>query len=159
MLVQRDHDDLDRALGAMLDPHTSPTECTDLLEALQIGFITHSTAEASVFRRRLGRVDLPASVRMVVSTVIAEHHRQARTIARLAGVRPGGTAWIARVFELRALLREHAAREELLRAALFDHLSADGRLALARDYATERLRRFGFLDPPREAAAHVQACN
>ena len=151
-LIRRDHDELDRILARMVDPATPAIECAALVEMLHIGFTAHAAAQGTVLRRLLGNLAAPpASLRVAVAHLFDDHREQARAIALLAELRPGGRAWIACALELRELLADHVAREELVRASLGD-LAGDAGRALAPGYATERLRRLGLLAASRDRA-------
>ena len=152
LLLHRDHEDLDRVLAAMLEPKTTAAECVGLLEALRIGFTAHASAHGTVLRRLAEDRESPAHLRALLAGVLNEHREQSRALATLATLRPGSAAWTTRALELRVLMLDHASREDSVRAALCDQLDSPTRTLLARDYAGERLRRFGLVEPVRRPA-------
>lgn len=147
-LIHRDHEDLDRTLTAMTAPPTSATEAVALLEALRIGMTAHAIGQTMVFRDLLD-LSCPQALTAMVRTILDEHRAQARALAALANARPGTSAWNTRASELRGLLLDHVAREELARISQWDHVPADVQQSLASTYATERLRRMAVVDAPR----------
>ncbi len=154
VLICRDHAELDRVLDTMLDPNTSPSECVGLLDALRIGFTAHAAAHGLVLQQLADENTTPALVRAMVGSVFEEHGDQARAIAALAGVRPGTATWLSRTLALRIHMRDHSSRDESVRASLGEHVGPETRRRFVRQYATERLRRFGVIEPsPRRAAA------
>lgn len=150
LLLHRDHEDLDRVLAAMLEPATSAVECVGLLEALRIGFTAHASAHGTVLQRLAEDRESPPHLRVLLAAVLDEHREQSRSLAILATLRPGSAAWTTRALELRVLMLDHASREDSVRAALCDQLDSPTRTLLARDYAGERLRRFGLVEPVRK---------
>ena len=146
VLIRRDHDELDAVLGSMLDPRTSIGECLGMLDVLRIGFTAHAAAHGLVLQQLAGANATPALVRAIVGNVFEEHRDQARAIATLASLGPGTSTWLARVFDLRMQLREHALRDESIRAPLCEHVGAETRQQFMRAYATERLRCFGVIE-------------
>lgn len=147
-LIHRDHEDLDRTLTAMTAPPTSANEAASLLEALRIGMTAHAIAQTMVFRDLLER-SCPQALTAMVRTILDEHREQARALAALANTCPGTNSWNTRASELRVMLLDHSAREELVRISLWDHVPADVQQGLASTYATERLRRMAVADAPR----------
>ncbi len=152
VLICRDHNELDRVLDTMLDPNTSPSECVGLLDALRIGFTAHAAAHGLVLQQLADENTTPALVRAMVGSVFEEHGDQARAIAALQDVRPGTGAWLARTLQLRIQMRDHSTRAESVRASLGEHVGAETSQRFVRQYATERLRRFGVIEPSRRAA-------
>jgi hypothetical protein len=146
-LVRSDHDDLDRALVAMLDPATANQELTNLLEVFLLALAVHVTAETRVLDTLHGRVDPPYALRMLIAQIRCEHAAQQAAADTLLRITPGSAAWYARVLELRVLVLDHTARADLLRWSLQDHVPAEIRRALASEYAVERLRSLGTTSP------------
>ena len=145
-LIRRDHDDFDHMLLAMTDPATPTSEALSLLDALQTGFGAHTIAQSAALREVLGPAPSPRTLAMIVQSVLDEHRSQARILAALTLAGPGTNTWRARALELRAQLIDHATREEFMRASLTDHVPIESQSALARTYATERLRRLVIVD-------------
>ncbi len=141
----------------MLDPNTSPSDCVGLLDALRIGLTAHAAAHGLVLQQLADENTTPALVRAIVGNVFEDHRDEARAIAALASVRPGTSAWLARTAELRAHMREHSSRDESVRASWCEHVAADMRRRFVSAYATERLRRFGVIEPSRRAASTAPA--
>jgi hypothetical protein len=156
-LICRDHDDLDRALVALLRS-TTAAEAEPLLDALRICLGAHTAAQSTVLRDLLGPVASSRVIAENVRTILDEHRKQARELAVLGALRVGASEWQDAVLELRIAVLDHKAREEFIAVTLFDHVGPATRRAFARTYATERLRRFASLDnaavePPLRAIA------
>jgi beta-phosphoglucomutase-like phosphatase (HAD superfamily) len=145
-LIHRDHEELDRTLMAVLAPATPIGDIEELLDALRIGLGAHASAERAILCDLLGPVASSRAVADIVRGILDEHRRQAAALAALAAARVGTSAWRDGALELRIALLDHASREELIGATLFEYIGPERRRALARAYATERLRRFAFVD-------------
>ena len=150
-LVTRDHDDLDRALVAMVTPGAPREELSELLDSLRLALAIHVAAEDKVMRGLLLHHDAPA-LRDMVARLRTEHRRQQATADALCDIRPGSEPWNASVLELRLAVLDHASRAELVRWTLSAHLARGRGRRLAADYATERLRTLGQTSPV--AVAH-----
>jgi hypothetical protein len=145
-LVSRDHDDLDRALVAMVTPETKTEELSELLDSLRLALAIHVAAEDKVMRVVLLHHDTPALRDLVVRSR-NEHRRHQASADALCGLRPGTEPWCASVLELRVAVLEHASRAELVRWTLAQHLTRGRGRTLAADYATERFRTLGETSP------------
>ena len=146
-LVKRDHDDLDRALMAMVSPETPERELANLLDIFRLGLAIHLIAESRTFATLLSLVRPPQALRLQIAELRAEHIAQTRAVDSLALKRAGSDEWYAGALELRVLVLDHAAREEYLRASIDDHVpTAIGR-GLVAQYATERMRLLGTTSP------------
>jgi hypothetical protein len=139
-LIRADHDDLDRALLALIDAASSD-ESALLVDALHVGLGAHAAAERVVLRDLLGPVASSRLISGLVENLVDEHCRHATMLASLGSLRRGSTEWTASILELRVAILDHAAREELVGTTLLGHVAPARRRALASEYATERLRR------------------
>ena len=138
-LMQRDHEDIDRAFAAMVDPVTGPNETLWLLECARLAMAVHSAAELKVMDSLVRRRDLPPIIELLAMQSRKEHAAQRAAVDDLASVRPGSIRWYDKAFEVRVSAAEHASRADHLRWTLLDHVPADIRVAIASEYATERL--------------------
>ena len=146
-LVRRDHDDLDRALGAMVDPKTSPKELASLLDIFRLALAVHTAAEAKVLDALLQRVKGPRTLNMLALQTRIEHVAQRAAADALVGIRPASIAWYDGALELRVTVMDHAARADQTRWTLEDHVPVDVQRALAGEYATERMRVLASTSP------------
>ncbi|MBV8757397.1 MAG: hypothetical protein JO257_08990 [Deltaproteobacteria bacterium] len=146
-LVRRDHDDLDRALGAMVDPRTSPKELAALLDVFRLALAVHTAAEAKVLQALLARVVGPRTLHMLALQTRVEHVAQRAAADALVGARPGSIGWYDGALELRVSVMDHAARAEQTRWTLEDHVPGDVQRVLAGEYATERMRVLASTSP------------
>jgi hypothetical protein len=146
-LVGRDHDDLDRAIEAMVDPRTTADELVTLLDVLKLALAVHITAESKMFETLFGIIREPRPVRLIGEQVNEEHASQQASVDALALVTPATPEWYERALDLRVLLFEHATRAELMRFTLLDEVPLPQHRALAHDYATERMRMLGKTSP------------
>ncbi len=136
-LVRRDHDDLDRALSAMVDPATRPNELSDLLDVFRLALAVHTAAEARVLDLLVeGERDLAG----LAAGARVDHCTQRAAADALVSVRPASLRWYDGALELRVLVLDHAARAERLRWTLEDRVPFRLQRQLAAEYATERLR-------------------
>jgi hypothetical protein len=146
-LARRDHDDLDRALQAMLAPDTSEHEVDNLLDIFRMCLAVHLIAESRVFAMLVSIVRPPPMLRLQIAQLRNEHVTQQHAAERLLKIRPRTDEWSTAALELRVLLLDHAKREDYLRATLDDHVpSAIGR-GIAAQYATERMQLLGTTSP------------
>jgi hypothetical protein len=149
--VRRDHDDLDRALGAMTDPATPPKELGNLLEVFNLALAVHVAAEARMFDMLLARVAGPRTLAMLVSQSRCEHLAQREATDVLSRIRPSSLDWYARALELRVLVVDHTQRADYGQWTLRDHVAFDLQCELAAEYATERMRVLASTSPMRVA--------
>jgi hypothetical protein len=154
-LVRRDHDDLDAALGAMVNPATPPKELANLLEIFRLALAVHTATETRIFATLLKRVPGPRTLTLIADHCRIEHLEQ-RTIAdQLTRLRPGSIAWYEATLELRVHVLDHTARSDYARWTLQDHVSLEVQRTLASEYATERMRVLASTSPIREAARAI----
>lgn len=147
-LVRRDHDDLDRALGAMTDTTLSATELTELLDVFRLALAVHIVAEARVLDAAMLVVTQPADVlRWVAAQVHAEHAIQQAGADDLVHLVPGTASWYDRALKLRIDVLDHATRADIMRASFEDHIPCEDRQLLASRFATERLRVLSTTSP------------
>lgn len=156
-LVRRDHDDLDRALVAMLDTETPRAELETLVDVFRLALAVHIAAETKILDALVMRLDPPPALRYVATQARREHVAQQESIDELLRWRPGTAKWYAAALELRVLVLDHAARAELTRWSLQDHVPPADQRALASDYATERMRVLATTSPLALAAARAHA--
>lgn len=140
-LLRNDHEDLDRALGAMIDPITTTRELVSLLEVVQLGLAVHSAAEARVLEMMLAQAVIPRTLGMLASQVQTEHAAQRAAAAALIRIRPGSIGWYTHVQGLRRLVEDHATRAD------WQHIPLNLQRVLAAEYATERMRVLGTTAP------------
>jgi len=146
-LMKRDHEDIDRAFAAMLDPVTAPNEMIWLLECVRLAMAVHSAAELQVMDSLARRRGGPPILELLATQSRQEHAAQRAAVEDLASVRPATIRWYDKVFDVRVHLAEHAGRADHLQWTLLDHVSADLRAAMAAEYATERMRVLASTSP------------
>ncbi|HEY1555812.1 MAG TPA: hypothetical protein VGF94_13330 [Kofleriaceae bacterium] len=153
--MRRDHDDLDRALVIMVDEATRPDDLAVMLDVFRLALAVHVAAEATVFEVLLARIDGPRALTMLVAQARDEHGAQYHAAERPAKARPASIDWYSRALELRVLVLDHAARAELTRWTLQEHVPVAIHRALASGYATERMRVLGRTSPMQVAEAQL----
>jgi len=146
-LVRRDHDDIDRAFSAMIDPATPPKELSNLLEILRLALAVHSAAEAKVLDLLIARAEGPRSLPSLVSQSRLEHVAQRAAADALVRLRPASIGWYEHAIELRVLVLEHAMRADQMRWRVLEHVSPALHGMLGSEYATERLRVLASTSP------------
>jgi hypothetical protein len=146
-LVHRDHEDLDRALLAMVEPRASRESLLALLDGARLALSAHIEAEAEVMQVFMARSPSRIGVRRCVGEITSQHRSQDQALNAIRDTTPGSTSWYFRVLELRVLVLDHASRESLMRATLAEHISLDDHRQLARDYATARMRMLAMMYP------------
>lgn len=156
-LVRRDHDDLDRAIVAMLDSQTPHSELVTLVDVFRLALAVHVAAETKVLDALVIRLDPPPALRFVAAQAKREHIAQQDSLDELLRLAPGTGAWFAAVLELRVLLLDHAVRAELTRWSLQDHVPPADQRRLAAEYATERMRVLATTSPLALAVARAHA--
>lgn len=148
-LIDRDHEDIDRALGAITDAATSIEDTITELDGLRIGFAAHAIAQHRVLRAVLHRQTVPPPLQFLVAQSAATHRVQEAAVWSLAYQALGSRGMRQRARELRDAMHDDAERETAcLRPALVDYLSPSAYRELAPAYATQRLRLFGEVDQP-----------
>lgn len=146
-LVRRDHEDLDRALLAMVEPHKTRETLLGLLNGARLALSAHIEAETEVMQVFMTRSPSRLGMRKHLDEIASQHRAQDAALHAIRNTSPGTTSWYFRVVELRVLVLDHASREPYLRAALSEHISDEDNRQLARDYATERLRQLALMYP------------
>lgn len=154
-LVRRDHDDLDAALGAMVNPATPPKELTNLLEIFRLALAVHTATEMRVLTTLLKRVPGPRTLKLIVEQCRLEHSEQRSAAEAMTGLRPGSIAWYESALELRVQVLDHSGRADFSRWTLQDHVPLDLQRTLASEYAVERMRVLASTSPIREAARAI----
>lgn len=151
-LVRRDHEDLDRALAAMVDPLTPPTELSNLLDVFRLALAVHAAAEAKVIDGLLARARAPRTLGILAMQTRVEHGAQRAAAESLGLARPASIAWYEQALELRVLVLDHASRGLESRCVLEDYLPPELRHSLAGEYATQRMRVLASTSPLATAA-------
>jgi hypothetical protein len=146
-LVRRDHDDLDRALNEMVDPHTSPAELSNLLDVFRLAHAVHSAAESKVLEKMMTRIGGARTLGILAMQARVEHVAQRAAADSLGLVRPGSIAWYSQALELRVLVLDHASRAELARTTFEEQLPAEIHREMAGEYATQRMRVLATTSP------------
>jgi hypothetical protein len=146
-LVRRDHEDMDRAFAAMVDPVTPPNELSNLLDVMRLALAVHTAAEAKVLELLLARMTLPRTLGMLVTQTRLEHVAQRAGVDALTRIRPASLAWYEYALELRVLVLDHSGRADQLRWTLEDHVPHDLQRRLGSEYATERMRVLASTSP------------
>lgn len=142
-LVQRDHVDLQKELGELLNPIATPAQLCDVLDGVRLGLTAHAEAADIV----LGRFDAIAALEPVLAMARTAHLAQEDALSALVSTRPGTSAWRDRALYLRELVRRHAVQEEIeVLPALRQH-ARHLYESLAGAFATERLRQLSMLQP------------
>jgi hypothetical protein len=139
-LARRDHDELDRALLAMLDPRSAPRDQSNLLEVFRLALAVHLVAESRVLGTLVSLVRPPTALRLQIAQLRTDHIGQQLSAERLAAIEPGSDDWYSSALELRVMVLDHAKREDYLRAAIDDHVPTALNRGLVAEYATERMR-------------------
>jgi hypothetical protein len=156
-LVRRDHDDLDGALGAMVNPATPPKELSNLLDIFLLALAVHIATETRVFSTLVQRVSGPRTLALIAEQCRQEHVEQRTAAEAMMTLRPGSIAWYESALELRVLVLDHSARGDYARYTLEDHVPLDIQRTLAREYAVERMRVLASTSPIREAQLRMAA--
>jgi hypothetical protein len=146
-LVRADHTDLDLALKAMIDPKCGVDELVELLDVFRLALAVHVAAESKMFAKLVADLPAPQVLRRIATRNRDEHVEQERACDALGRTPPGTEPWLMRALELRVLVMDHAARAELLRRTLGDHVPSLTLRVLAREYATERMRMLAWTSP------------
>jgi hypothetical protein len=146
-LVRRDHEDLDRALVAMVDPLTEPTELSNLLDVFRLALAVHSAAEANMLDALLGWGGSPRTLGILAMQTRVEHAGQRAAAESLAMMRPASIAWYSHALELRVLVLDHSSRSDHMRWTLDEHVPASIQQGLAGEYATQRMRVLASTSP------------
>ena len=146
-LVRRDHDDIDHALEAMIDPRTPPRELIELVEIFRLALAVHTATEAHVTELLMRRVSGPRILRLIATHTRIEHSAQHAAAEAMRRITPGSLRWYEHALGLRRLVLDHASRAERARSTLDDHVPSELRRVLASEYAAERLRVLGCTSP------------
>jgi hypothetical protein len=146
-LVRRDHEDLDRALVAMVDPLTPPAELSNLLDVFRLALAVHSAAEANVLDALVDWGGSPRTLGILAMQTRVEHAAQRAAAESLSMLRPASIAWYSHALELRVLVLDHGSRAEHMRWTLDEIVPASIQQGLAGHYATERMRVLASTSP------------
>lgn len=146
-LLQRDHDDIEAGLAAMVHPATPHDELGRLTEVMRLALAVHAAAEAKVADAVLDALDRSHAAMAIISSTRTAHRRQRRACDALLTIEVATSSWYEATLELRDDVLYHAGRSEHALRSLCETLSEKTRRALARVYATERLRMFASTSP------------
>jgi hypothetical protein len=147
-LLRRDHDDIARGLDELADPGATLAQIRGALDGVRLGLLAHSEAEDIVMDRAVATLARPAPIAALVARARAAHLEQEGALSALVCAVPGTQMWRDRALALKALVREHAAYEEVhVLAAIERAASPDAFARLAGEFATERLRQLAMLQP------------
>lgn len=146
-IVRRDHDDLDRALRAMVEPTTPAQDLAPLLDGFRLGLAIHVVAECRVLATLITLVRPPGALRTELAQLRGEHVRQQETAERLAVLTPRTDDWYDCALELRVLVLDHAKREEYLRGSFDALIPSTIRRSLVAQYVSERMRLLATTSP------------
>ena len=146
-LVRADHTDLDLALKAMVDPRKRADELRELLDIFRLALAVHVAAESRMYGKLVADVPAPRVLRQIADQSRDEHLAQERAADALGRAPPASDDWFSRALELRVLVLDHAARAELARWSISDHVPVLTQRVLAREYATERMRVLARTSP------------
>jgi hypothetical protein len=147
-LLQRDHQDLERGLVELIEPVATPRQIRDTLDGVRLGLTAHAEAEDIVLHAVLPLCASTPELAKLVSEIRTAHLAQEAALAALVCSPPGSITWCDRAHRLYRLIHRHADVEEhevmplliaTLPTAVYD--------ALAGEFATERLRQVGMLQP------------
>jgi hypothetical protein len=138
-LVRRDHEDIERAVTEMVDPHRSPTELAESLDTLRLELAVHVASQAKVFDalRAHGR-DL-GIMRLVAMQEHDDHVGQRNAVHELLRTRPASLAWYELALHLRISILDHDFRADQDVWTMREHVSPELRAQLAELYATQRM--------------------
>ena len=145
--MRRDHDDLDRALRAMVDPSTPDGERSNMLDVFRLALACHVLAESRVIGSLVTLVRPPPSLRILLAQLGREHASQQLAAERLAASDPSTPAWLTGALELRVLVLDHAKREDLIRHVIDDVVPRSIHRGLVAQYVTERMTALSTTSP------------
>jgi hypothetical protein len=137
-LIRRDHDDLDLALEAMLDPRNPVEELAGLVDVFRLAMAVHVAAEHRVLREMLASEYSPA--RSAYAANVAREHGHHLSVAERLAHDHGTAGWCERALDLRVTMLMHWWRSDRKVRQSHDPFSQQASQALAGLYATERLR-------------------
>ncbi len=146
-LLRRDHLDLERGLGELLDPSDSIAQIRSTLDGVRLGLTAHVEAEDIVFFSAIQGALEARALEDVIALAREAHLLQEAALARLVCAPVGSAAWYDRAFRLRDLVIDHARHEEEHVLPTIRELAPDLYHTLAGRFATERLRQLAMLQP------------
>lgn len=147
-LLQRDHHDLERGLTELVEPGTSVRQIRDTLDGVRLGLTAHAEAEDIVLHAVLPLCASTPELATLVAEVRTAHLAQEAALAALVCSPPGSITWCDRAQRLYRLVVRHADTEQHDVLPLLRRAAPPGVYeALAGEFATERLRQVGMLQP------------
>jgi hypothetical protein len=147
MLLQRDHEDLERGLTALLDPTASIAHIRTNLDGIRLGLTAHAEAEDIVFNVAIAHSTAARVLTLVIEEASQAHHVQEVALAALVCAPLGSAAWYDNASWMRELVIEHAKYEEECVLEAIGELAPEVYPELAARFATERLRQLSMLAP------------
>ena len=148
VLLQRDHRDLELGLAALVEPGTSLRQIRDTLDGVRLGLTAHAEAEDIVLHAALPLLAGTPRLATLVAEVRTAHLAQEAALAALVCSPPGSITWCDRAQRLYRLVARHAFMEEQEVMPVLREAAPPGVYeALAGEFATERLRQVGMLQP------------
>ncbi len=146
-LLGRDHHDIATGLAELTRPAATIGQIRTTLDGVRLGLIAHAEAEDIVIHHALMRFDASPWLVKLIAVGHGAHVAQERALSSLVGQKPCTSAWRANATQLRDLVVRHATHEEEVILPALRGAAPDVWSKLAGEFASERLRQLGMLEP------------
>jgi hypothetical protein len=147
VLLKRDHEDLARALAALMNPDATIQQIRTALDGARLGLTAHAEAEDIVFAHTVRVSREPRALSLVVAEASQSHKLQEVALASLVCAPVGTPNWYDSARWLRELVVDHASYEEQHVLPAIRTIAPDAYRNLAGRFATERLRQLSMMAP------------
>jgi hypothetical protein len=138
-LLQRDHDDITRALDTLVATTTPASALRDAVYGLRLAAAVHTVAEARTLRTMARLQPLPF-IHQFATTTQRDHVYQQVLLGRMRELQVGTPRWYECALELREETLDHIFRADRLGHVLVECISVRMQPIFAATYAADRMR-------------------
>jgi hypothetical protein len=139
-LIRRDHEELVRALAALVDPSATRTKMAEHLDLFRVALEVHAAAEAKALEALRARATDSCIRALIARDTSSDHDAHRRAATALLRVRPGTDAWHDAAGELEVAMLEHVCRTARTWWTVREYAPQALRKQLAVEYANERMK-------------------
>ena len=144
-------------LAELANPTATIVQIRTTLDGVRLGLMAHAEAEDIIIHHALMRFEPAASLVSLIESGHTAHEAQESALSSLVTHKPCTPLWRGKAVILRDLVIRHATHEEeVILPALRAAAPAAVWATLAGEFATERLKQLGMLQPSAPIMSYQQ---
>jgi len=156
-LLERDHQDIAAGLADLARPAATIGQIRTTLDGVRLGLMAHAEAEDIVVYHALMQFHATPALIDMIRAGHQAHLAQESALSSLVSQKPCTGIWRDKAAHLRELVVRHAKHEEdVILPALRKQAPAHVWEQLAGEFATERLKQLGMLQPSAPIMSYAQ---